>query len=74
MATSFCPPIAYPGLMLKDSYWRWPERELAGNTIDIFMRVLGLFRPQMSSSRLRALRRPDRSPSMFPSVLSMRWR
>ena len=22
---------AYPGLIIKDSYWRWPERELAGN-------------------------------------------
>ena len=33
---------AYPGLMLKESYWRWPERNLAGNAIDFFMRVLGL--------------------------------
>jgi len=33
---------AYPGLLVKDSYWRWPERELAGNAIDFFMRVLGL--------------------------------
>ena len=33
---------AYPGLIVKDSYWRWPERELAGNAIDFFMRVLGL--------------------------------
>lgn len=24
---------AYPGLILKDSYWRWPQRNLAGNTI-----------------------------------------
>ena len=32
---------AYPGLILKDSYWRWPERNLAGNAIDFFMRVLG---------------------------------
>jgi hypothetical protein len=32
----------YPGLLLKASYWRWPERDLAGNTIDFFMRVLGL--------------------------------
>ena len=21
----------YPGLIVKDSYWRWPERALAGN-------------------------------------------
>jgi hypothetical protein len=32
----------YPGLIVKDSYWRWPERNLAGNAIDLFMRVLGL--------------------------------
>jgi hypothetical protein len=38
-----CPPLA--GFDLpddKDSYWRWPERDLAGNAIDFFMRVLGL--------------------------------
>jgi hypothetical protein len=33
---------AHPGLILKDSYWRWPERDLAGNAIDFFMRVLGM--------------------------------
>ena len=33
---------AYSGLLLKDSYWRWPERNLAGNAIDFFMRVLDL--------------------------------
>ena len=33
---------AYPGLLVKDSYWRWPERNLSGNAIDFFMRVLGL--------------------------------
>ncbi len=31
---------AYPGLIVKDSYWRWPERDVAGNAIDFFMRVL----------------------------------
>ena len=25
---------AYPGLIVKDSYGRWPERQLAGNAID----------------------------------------
>ena len=25
-------------------YWRWPERDLAGNAIDFFMRVLLLTR------------------------------
>ena len=32
----------HPGLRVKDSYWRWPERNLAGSAIDFFMRVLGL--------------------------------
>jgi len=32
----------YKGLLLKDSYWRWPERDLAGNAIDFFVQVLGL--------------------------------
>ena len=33
---------AYPGLLLKECYWRWPQRNLAGNTIDFFMRILNL--------------------------------
>ena len=33
---------AYKGLLLNDSYWRWPERNLAGNAIDFFVKVLGL--------------------------------
>ena len=33
---------AYPDLIVKDSYWRWPRRNLAGNTIDFFVQVLGL--------------------------------
>lgn len=33
---------AYPGLIVKDSYWRWPERDRAGNAIDFFVQVLGL--------------------------------
>jgi hypothetical protein len=33
---------AYKGLLVKDSYWRWPERSLAGNAIDFFVQVLGL--------------------------------
>ncbi len=32
----------YKGLLLKDSYWRWPERHLAGNAIDFFVQILGL--------------------------------
>jgi hypothetical protein len=33
---------AFPGLVLKDGYWRWPERNLAGNAIDFHIQVLGL--------------------------------
>jgi len=33
---------AYRGLLVKDSYWRWPERAMAGNAIDFFVQVLGL--------------------------------
>ena len=33
---------AFPGLIVKDSYWRWPERNLAGNAIDFCVHVLGL--------------------------------
>jgi len=31
----------YKGLLLKASYWRWPERDLAGNAIDFYTKVLG---------------------------------
>lgn len=33
---------AYPGLIVKDSYWRWPQRQRAGNAIDFFVQVLGM--------------------------------
>ena len=33
--------VAHPGLFLKDSYWRWPARNLAGNAIDCFVQILG---------------------------------
>lgn len=32
----------HPGLIIKDSYWRWPERDLAGNAIDFCVKILGL--------------------------------
>lgn len=32
----------HPGLLIKESYWRWPERELSGNTIDFHVQVLGI--------------------------------
>ena len=33
---------AFTGLILKESYWRWPDRNLAGNSIDFFVQVLGM--------------------------------
>ena len=32
----------HKGLLIKDGYWRWPQRNLAGNAIDFFTQVLGL--------------------------------
>lgn len=32
----------YAGLIVKDCYWRWPEREQAGNAIDFCTQVLRL--------------------------------
>ena len=34
--------LAYPGLVIKDNYWHWPQRNLAGNTIDFHVQILGL--------------------------------
>ena len=33
---------AFPGLIVKHGYWRWPQRNLARNAIDFFAQVLGL--------------------------------
>lgn len=32
----------YPGLVVKDCYWRWPQREQAGNAIDFCTQILCL--------------------------------
>jgi len=32
---------SYKGLVLKASYWRWPDRDMAGNAIDFYVKVLG---------------------------------
>ena len=31
---------AFPGLIVKESYWRWPQRDVEGNAIDFFVHVL----------------------------------
>lgn len=46
---------AYPGLLVKDSYWRWPQRQLAGNAIDFFVQVLGLSFHDASAAQQAAL-------------------
>ena len=33
--------MEYHGLLLNASYWRWPDRNLAGNAIDFYTSVLG---------------------------------
>ena len=32
----------YNGLVLKASYWRWPEHDISGNSIDFYTKVLKL--------------------------------
>ncbi len=41
-AGRMCPGVAFPGIIIKESYWRWPHRNLDGNAIDFFVQVLGL--------------------------------
>lgn len=33
-------PDNYKGILIKASYWIWPERKLAGNAIDFYTKVL----------------------------------
>lgn len=33
---------AFPGLILKESYWRWPQHNREGNAIDFCVHVLKL--------------------------------
>jgi len=32
--------LEYKGLLVKASYWRWPDHDLAGNAIDFYTKVL----------------------------------
>lgn len=34
--------LQHPGLIVKDSYWRWPQSGLQGNAIDFCTQVLRL--------------------------------
>ena len=52
----------------KEGYWRWPQRQLAGNAIDFFIQVLGL-----SFNPARARAGPcARSPKLEPCSISFR--
>ena len=33
--------LGHPGLIVKNSFWRWPDRNRQGNTIDFYIDVLG---------------------------------
>jgi hypothetical protein len=45
---------AFPGVIIKDSYWRWPERHLADNAIDLHVNVLDLSFHDVSRRSIRA--------------------
>ena len=47
-------PVQYPGLIIKDSYWNWPDRKLNGNTIDFCMQILDLTFHQATTEISRA--------------------
>ena len=32
--------LEYKGLLVKASYWRWPDHDMAGNAIDFYTKVL----------------------------------
>lgn len=34
--------VAFRGLIVKHNYWRWPQHDMAGNTIDLLVKVLKL--------------------------------
>ncbi len=34
--------IDHPGLIVKNSYWRWPDQNRQGNTIDFFVHIRGM--------------------------------
>ena len=34
--------LDHPGLIVKDCFWRWPDQEADGNTIDFFVHVQGM--------------------------------
>lgn len=31
----------FPGLIVKESFWRWPQKNQSGNAIDFHVQVLG---------------------------------
>lgn len=33
-------PVDHPCLLIKENYWRWPDHDMSGNTIDFFTQVL----------------------------------
>ena len=48
----------YAGLIVKRSFWRWPQRNMQGNAIDLFVNVLG-FSFNEAMRRIVAVDNPD---------------
>jgi hypothetical protein len=52
----------YPGLIIKESYWRWPEREIGGNAIDLCQNVLRLGFNEAMVELTQALEKKQKLP------------
>ncbi len=63
--------LAHPGLIVKESYWRWPERNLQGNASDFSVQVLGM---SVHSVMCKSPDRKGRQTAlkMAPLIASMR--
>jgi len=69
---------AFPGLIVKKSYWRWPERDLAGNAIDFFDQVLNLtfqdaMRQIIDEPSLRSQRGRPTEKHQKPNLATAGW-
>lgn len=65
----------HPGLIVNDSYWCWPERNLAGNAIDLFVQVFGMsFHDAMraTTGSCPSVHRPPASPAYDANEVEIR--
>ena len=57
--------VTYYDLFVKKSFWRWPSRNLCGNSIDFFIRVQGLsFNETMKLLSRYLPAQPDPAPEI----------